>query len=138
MTDDPKIRKGQGSRLRTVRMAAGYRSARAAALDAGWPESTYRAHEAGTRTMGPDDAARYVLWFLKHGARDSGENFTGRWIIYGDEDELTGADFDDLVRGESVAFKKRAYQAIMDLKKNTPPPANPPKNPPKSQHRGPK
>lgn len=117
MIDDAKIRKGQGSRLRTVRMAAGYTSARAAAIDAGWPESTYRAHESGTRTIDPQDAARYILWFLKHGARDGGENYTGKWIIYGDEEELTGADFDDLVRGESIAFRKKAYKAVLDLKK---------------------
>jgi hypothetical protein len=115
MTEDEKIRKGQGSRLRTVRMAAGYPSARSAALDAGWPESTYRAHEGGTRTIDPRDAARYVLYFLRHGAK--GENFTGRWIIYGDEDELTGADFEELVRGESPAFRQKAYKAILDLKK---------------------
>jgi hypothetical protein len=117
MSEDERIRKAQGSRLRTVRMAAGYTSARAAALDAGWPESTYRAHEAGTRTIDPQDAARYVLWFLKNGARESGGNFTGKWIIYGDAEELTGADFDDLVRGESPAFKRKAYQAILALKK---------------------
>jgi hypothetical protein len=115
MTEDEKIRKGQGSRLRSVRLAAGYTSARSAALDAGWPESTYRSHEGGTRTMDPQDAARYVLYFLKQGAR--GENFTGRWIIYGDEDELTGADFEDLVRGESPAFRKKAYEAVLNLKK---------------------
>jgi hypothetical protein len=111
MVDEEKIRKGQGSRLRTVRMAAGYTSARAAALDAGWPESTYRAHEAGTRTIDPQDAARYVLWFLKRGARDSGENFTGKWIIYGDADELTGADFDDLLRGRDRCFQKEGIQS---------------------------
>lgn len=126
MADDEQIRKGQGSRLRTVRMAAGYPSARAAALAAGWPESTYRAHEAGTRTIDPQDAARYVLWFLKNGARNSGENFTGKWIIYGDSEELAAADFEDLLRDEPFAFKKKAYQAILDMKKrNTPPPANP-------------
>jgi hypothetical protein len=126
MVDDAQIRKGQGSRLRTVRMAAGYTSARAAALDAGWPESTYRAHEAGTRTIDPQDAARYVLWFLKHGARDSGQNFTGKWIIYGEADDLTAADFEDLLRDEPFSFKRKAYQAVLDLKKRTaPPPANP-------------
>jgi len=57
------------------------------------------------------------MWFLKSGARDSGENFTGRWIIYGDEDELAAADFDDLLRGESPAFKKKAYEAVLNLKK---------------------
>jgi hypothetical protein len=115
MADDEKIRKGQGSRLRTIRMAAGYPSARSAALDAGWPESTYRAHEGGTRTIDPRDAARYVLFFLRQGAK--GDNFTGRWIIYGDDDELNEASLDDLVRGESPAFKKKAIDAILALKK---------------------
>lgn len=114
MTEDEKIRKAQGSRLRTVRMAAGYPSARSAALDAGWPESTYRAHESGTRTIDPRDAARYILYFLRHGAR--GENFTGRWIIYGDDDDLT-ASLDDLIRDESPAFRKKALEAILNLKK---------------------
>jgi hypothetical protein len=115
MTDEEKIRKGQGARLRTVRMAAGYPSARSAALDAGWPESTYRAHEGGTRTIDPRDAARYIMFFLKKGAR--GDNFTGRWIIYGDDDDLSEASLDDLVRGESPAFKKKAIEAILNLKK---------------------
>ena len=115
MADDEKIRKGQGSRLRTVRLAAGYPSARSAALDAGWAESTYRAHEGGTRTIDPGDAARYVLHFLKVGAK--GENFTGRWIIYGDDDDLAEASLDDLVRGESAAFKKKAIDAILNLKR---------------------
>jgi hypothetical protein len=115
MTKDEKIRKGQGSRLRTVRLAAGYTSARSAALDAGWPESTYRAHEGGTRTIDPGDAARYVLWFLRQGAK--GENFTGRWIIYGDDDDLAEASLDDLVRGESPAFKAKAIDAILNLKR---------------------
>ncbi|GEC56807.1 hypothetical protein [Bradyrhizobium phage ppBeUSDA76-2] len=115
MTDDEKIRKGQGSRLRTVRMAAGYPSARSAALDAGWPESTYRAHEGGTRTIDPRDAERYIKHFLRQGAK--GGNFTGRWIIYGDDDELSEASLDDLVRGESPAFKKKAIDAILALKK---------------------
>lgn len=115
MTKEEKIRKAQGSRLRTIRMAAGFDSARSAALTARWSESTYRAHEGGTRTIGPDDAARYVIWFLQQGAK--GENFTGRWVIYGDEDELLPADFEDLVRGESPAFRQKAYQAILDLKK---------------------
>lgn len=115
MTEEEKIRKAQGSRLRTVRMAAGFQSARSAALEAGWPESTYRAHEGGTRTIDPRDAARYVTWFLQQGAK--GTNFTGRWIIYGDDEELTGADFEDLVRNESAAFRRKAYQAVLNLKK---------------------
>jgi hypothetical protein len=115
MTEDEKMRRAQGARLRTIRMAAGYTSARSAALAANWPESTYRAHESGTRTIDPKDAARYVLFFLRQGAR--GENFTGRWIIYGDEDDLSSASLDDLIRGESPAFKKKAIDAILALKK---------------------
>lgn len=115
MTEDEKVRKGQGSRLRTIRMAAGYPSARSAALDAGWPESTYRAHESGTRTIDPRDASRYVTRFLQQGAK--GENFTPRWVIYGDEDDLMEASLDDLVRGESPAFKAKAIDAILNLKR---------------------
>jgi hypothetical protein len=115
LSKEEKIRKAQGSRLRTLRMKAGLKSARAAALEANWPESTYRAHENGSRTIDPSDAARYVLWFLQNGAK--GDNFTGRWIIYGDEEELLPADFEDLVRNESPAFRQKAYQAILDLKK---------------------
>lgn len=96
-------------------MAAGFPSARAAALAAGWAESTYRAHEGGTRTISPQDAATYVMYFLRAGAK--GDHFTGRWVIYGDDDDLYATSLDDLVAGESPAFKKRAIQAIMSLKK---------------------
>jgi hypothetical protein len=115
MTKDEKVRKAQGGRLRTVRLAAGYPSARSAALAAGWPESTYRAHEGGTRTIDPGDASRYVIWFLQQGAK--GENLTPRWVIYGDEDDLAEASLDDLVRGESPAFKQKAIDAILSLKR---------------------
>jgi len=107
--------KRQGGRLRTIRLAAGFSSARSAALEAGWPESTYRAHEGGSRTIGPDDAARYVTWFLKQGAK--GENFTGRWVIYGDDEDITAEDFENLLQGESLAFKKKAYDHILSMKK---------------------
>lgn len=115
MTDDDKIRLAQGSRLRTVRLAAGFPSARSAALAAGWPESTYRAHESGTRTISPRDAARYVTWFRHAGAKDG--KFTGRWVIYGDEDELSEVSLDDLIRGENPAFKRKVLEAILNLKK---------------------
>lgn len=115
MTPEEKMRKLQGARLRTIRMAAGYTSARAAAKDAGWAESTYRAHEGGTRTIDPGDAARYVLFFLNKGAK--GDDFTGRWIIYGDDDDLYAGSLDDLVAGESPAFRKKAFEAILNLKK---------------------
>jgi len=130
MRDDEKtaIMKAQGRRLRTIRQAAPAfrKSARAAALAAGWPESTYRSHEGGTRQIDPYDAATYVTFFLKNGAR--GENFTPRWVIYGDEEELVAADFEDVVRDESPAFRKMAYKELMAFKaryKNSPPPANP-------------
>src|SRR5215472_1138998 len=62
------IRKAQGRRLRAAREAAGFRSAREAALRYEWPESTYRAHEAGKRTIGQDDAERYAKRFKAQGA----------------------------------------------------------------------
>ncbi len=110
------IRRAQGGRLRTIRETTRFgQSARSAALAAGWPESTYRAHESGTRTIDPQDASRYVTFFLKNGAK--GENFTPKWVIYGDDDDLTAADFNDLVRGESPAFRKKAYETILSMKK---------------------
>jgi phage repressor protein C with HTH and peptisase S24 domain len=72
-TDDE--RKRQGKRLAQLRSQAGYRSARAAALELGWPESTYRAHEAGARTIGADDAERYAARFGAGSAQ---------WILFGD------------------------------------------------------
>src|SRR5262252_6547488 len=62
------VRKAQGRRLRAARQAAGFRSAREAALRYEWAESTYRAHEAGSRTIGPDDAERYAKRFRAQGA----------------------------------------------------------------------
>lgn len=74
--------KEQGERLTAARLEAGFRSARSAAMEFGWPESTYRAHEAGTRTIGYDDAQRYVARFRALGAK-----ITAREIHYGTEDE---------------------------------------------------
>jgi phage repressor protein C with HTH and peptisase S24 domain len=76
------IHKAQGRRLAAARLAAGYRSARAAALANGWPESTYRAHEAGTRTIGQDDAERYAGRF-----RSRGSPATARQILFGEGGE---------------------------------------------------
>lgn len=72
----------QGRRLAEARMAAGYTSARAAALDNGWAESSYRAHENGTRTIGQDDAERYAKRF-----RSSGVKVSGKFILYGDGEQ---------------------------------------------------
>lgn len=76
-----RIRIDQGERLRLARLAAGYRSARDAALRNGWPESTYRAHEAGTRTMGQDDAERYAERFRRDGVQ-----VTAKGLLFGDDE----------------------------------------------------
>lgn len=73
---DP-IRRRQGERLRRARKAAGYRSAREAALSNAWKESTYRAHESGTRTIGLDDATKYAKRF-----RAAGANITAHTIMF--------------------------------------------------------
>lgn len=114
-SDDEKIRKVQGRRLAQVRLAAGFGSARSAALAAGWPESSYRAHESGGRTIGPDDAARYVRYFQTQ--NPAAKSYSGRWIIYGEKDDLGSVSFDDLMAGESPHFRQKAYQAILDMKK---------------------
>lgn len=80
MTDD-KLRKLQGGRLKAARRAAGYRSARQAAVENEWKESSYRAHEAGTRTIGQDDAERYAARF-----RFDGVEITARGLLFGDAD----------------------------------------------------
>ena len=60
-------------RLKSARKKAGFRSARAAALESGWKESTVRAHEAGSRGLNEEWAKRYgrryrVQWlWLLHG-----------------------------------------------------------------------
>lgn len=76
---DDRARK-QGKRLAEARRAAGYRSAREAAIANGWPESTYRAHENGTRTIGQDDAERYARRFRYRGA-----NTSAQAILFGDD-----------------------------------------------------
>lgn len=77
--DEEKVRKAQGARLKKARVAAGYRSARDAALQNQWAESTYRAHEGGTRTIGQDDAEKYTARF-----RFDGVDVTARGILFGD------------------------------------------------------
>ncbi len=80
------LRKAQGKRLAEARKAAGYQSARDAALSNSWPESTYRAHEAGTRTIGQDDAERYARRFRARGVK-----VTAQEILFGDAEESSGA-----------------------------------------------
>lgn len=63
-----------------AREAAGFRSARQAALDNNWKESSYRAHEGGSRTIGVDDAERYAKRF-----RAEGVAVTSQSILFGDK-----------------------------------------------------
>lgn len=77
MTDD-RIRKVQGQRLAEARRKAGWRSARAAALENDWAESSYRAHENGSRTIGQDDAEVYARRF-----RAAGVSITAQEILFG-------------------------------------------------------
>lgn len=79
---DEEIRKAQGARLAKARRKAGFKSARAAALENGWPESSYRAHESGSRTIGQDDAERYASRF-----RRAGVQIAARDILFGDASE---------------------------------------------------
>lgn len=69
----------QGARLKLAREAAGYRSAREAALENGWAPSTYSAHEAGRRKMGEDDAEKYCRHFKAKGA-----TATAKEILWGE------------------------------------------------------
>lgn len=50
-------------RLKAARIAAGYRSATAAAQAFGWTESTYLGHENGSRGLQVDAAQRYARAF---------------------------------------------------------------------------
>ncbi|WP_024516796.1 transcriptional regulator [Bradyrhizobium sp. Tv2a-2] len=115
MSSDEEIMKAQGGRLKQIRVLAGFGSARSASTEAGWAESTYRAHEAGTRTIDPKDADRYVHFFRTHSP--AAKSYTGRWIIYGERDDLDSVSFDDLVAGESPNFRRKAYEAILAMKK---------------------
>jgi hypothetical protein len=52
-----------GQLLRLVRSLAGFPSAKAAAINYGWSEPSLRAHESGTRRIGPQDAEKYASAF---------------------------------------------------------------------------
>jgi len=83
MGREDDLHKEQGDRLKRARKAAGYRSARAAALANGWAESSYRAHEAGKRTIGQDDAEIYARRF-----RTNSVTVTARDILFGEAGSL--------------------------------------------------
>lgn len=76
---DDGRRKAQGARLAKARKAAGYRSAREAALSNGWNEGTYRAHEGGWRTIGLDDAERYARRY-----RAKGVDVSAQQVLFGE------------------------------------------------------
>lgn len=80
MSSSDSLRQQQGERLRAARLTAGFRSAREAALSNNWPESTVRAHESGTRTIGQDDAEKYARRY-----RLSGADVTARSILFGQD-----------------------------------------------------
>jgi phage repressor protein C with HTH and peptisase S24 domain len=52
-----------GSRLRAARIAAGFKSARSAAIRFGWSPSTYAAHENGQNEFDAETAAKYARAF---------------------------------------------------------------------------
>lgn len=111
--NETEIRKAQGARLATVRAAAGFVSARHAALACGWPESTYRAHENGSRTIGLDDAFKYVNRFRSEGAK----GFTAQWIQFGDGETPEKQSLDELIRNQPPDVRKKAYQAVISVLK---------------------
>lgn len=80
MTASGPDRETSAERLKAARKAAGFRSARDFALSSGWKESTYRAHESGTRTIGQDDAERYARRL-----QASGIAIEARDILFGGE-----------------------------------------------------
>jgi hypothetical protein len=107
-----RTKKRQGDRLEEARKQAGFKSARAAAIECGWAESTYRAHERGTRTIGRDDADKYARRF-----EASGSTITSRSILYPDGE--TPTESDDYQRGwrDAVEHMSRAGRAAIMPKK---------------------
>jgi len=63
MADKQNSNPGADVRLRELRIAAGYRSARAAALQNDWIPATYLQHERGDRTISPERAQAYAKTF---------------------------------------------------------------------------
>src|SRR5271168_881481 len=99
-------RREQGARLRKARESAGYRSARSAALDNHWAESTYRAHEGGTRTIGQDDAEAYAKR-LRH----KGAAVTAALILFGEE----SANASSVAVAPPVPSPENAAAATLDI-----------------------
>jgi hypothetical protein len=104
---EDKIRKAQAQRLGTARKAAGYTSARSAAIECGWPESSYRSHENGSRKIGDDDARKYIARFQADGAK----GFTAQWVIFGPDDD-TDQSLDEMLKDQPLDLRKKAYRAV--------------------------
>jgi SOS-response transcriptional repressor LexA len=93
MDPEKALRVAQGRRLEAARKSAGFRSRRSAALECGWPTSTYSAHERGERTIGQDDAERYARRF-----RAEGVSITAREILFGRARDPREDQSDEIIR----------------------------------------
>jgi hypothetical protein len=100
------LRKRQGARLKEARIDAGFKSAREAAIACGWAESSYRAHEGGTRTIGRDDADKYARRFKTLGSTIASES-----ILYPDGKGGSPPESDDYQRGCRDAIEHMANTA---------------------------
>jgi phage repressor protein C with HTH and peptisase S24 domain len=102
-------RKQQGARLAEARKQAGFRSAREAALRNGWTESSYRAHEAGGRTIGQDDAERYARRF-----RQLGSSISAQEIMFPEEAAEHGDQLGGLRPNEVPVMGRVGAGAIIE------------------------
>ncbi len=100
------LRHRQGNRLKEAREAAGYGSARAAAIANSWPETTYRAHEGGWRTIGQDDADRYAKAFRARGSKITAES-----VLFPDGKPVPEPGDSEFQRGWDAAMQAVAAAA---------------------------
>lgn len=95
-------------RLQRARLYAKFKSGRSAAVHFGWPESTYRSHEKGTRGLDLESAEKYGVAF----------GVNPRWIAYGDGkmDDLSAVIQKNLsnvgTRRESVRLSSRRLPVL--------------------------
>jgi len=101
-------RRQQGRRLKEARLRF-YRSAREAALDNDWPESTYRSHENGTRTMGDDDVARYGK---RYGVRPEKIMFGGAGGTSTENEAVQSVNEVDVRGGGGAAGHTESFDAM--------------------------
>jgi SOS-response transcriptional repressor LexA len=107
MDRDAALRKRQGNRLKKAREQAGWKFGRSAAIDNGWPESSYRAHERGTRTIGQDDAEKYARRF-----RAEGVEITAQDILF---DDASQRDDDRPLRPDIVLVPQLSWVAASKM-----------------------